>query len=66
MFFDMEETGMPRRNPSWQKDNMQTPQKKASLVDKRIEPRTFLLWGDSANHHKKDMEHNETISASLL
>ncbi len=50
MFFDGRETRASAGNPLEQeRKNMQTPQQKP-LPHPWIHPRTFLLWGDSANH----------------
>lgn len=39
-------------NSHWYEKNTQTPHRKAStIVVLGIEPRFFLLWGDSANHY---------------
>lgn len=37
-------------NPRIHKENMRTPHRMAPLVDPGIELKTFLLWGDGANH----------------
>ncbi len=46
----MAETRAPTENPRRHGENMQTLHRKA-LPRPGIEPRTFLLWGDSANHY---------------
>ncbi len=52
------ETGPTRGNPREHEENMRTPRRKA-LLQPRIEPRTFLLWSDSANY-------NDTVAGTAL
>ncbi len=48
-FFVAGETRAPRGNPRQRGENMQTPPRNV-VPQPGIKPRTFLLWGDSANH----------------
>ncbi len=49
MFLMVGETRAPGGNPRKHEENMQTPFRKV-LPQPDMEPRTFLPWGDSANH----------------